>query len=170
MEAAGFTAAGADKLHTSLHTRGASGRQRKQPAVFFSAQRRVQQANPSLWDNPLSEDWAMHLRRIMYIENKSAQPPGRRGVSGPARIGWVLFSNSLQSVYYDGKRLRRDRAGYKWNHFDVENGDRYWISGPRRDGDDGLYGYRATPIDEDAREEYWTLIRRQPQMKDRKFS
>jgi len=112
----------------------------------------------------------MHLRRIMYIENKSAQPPGRRGVSGVARIGWVVFSNSLQSVYYDGKRFQRDDSGYKWKHLDVESGERYWISGPRRDGEDGLYGYRATPIDKDAREQYWTSIRRQPHLKDRTVS
>ena len=112
----------------------------------------------------------MHLRRIMYIENKSAQAPGGRGVSGPARIGWVVFSKSLQSVYYQGRVLQRSKAGYKWNYFDVENGDEYWISGPRRDGQDGLYGYRATPIDEDAREKYWTLVRRQPHLKDQKLS
>jgi len=112
----------------------------------------------------------MHARRIMYIENKSAQPPGRGGVSGPARIGWVVFSKTRQSVRYSGKTLQRSKSGYKWNHFDVENGDLYWVSGPRRDGQDGLYGYRATPIDEDAREEYWTSIRCRPQLKDRKFS
>jgi hypothetical protein len=46
----------------------------------------------------------------------------------------------------------------------VESGDEYWISGPRRDGADGLYksNVRAA-IDEDVREEYWTVIRKKPE-------
>ena len=49
----------------------------------------------------------------------------------------------------------------------VDSGEEYWISGPRRDGADRLYG-ESTPveIDADVREEYWTEIRRQPQNHD----
>jgi hypothetical protein len=109
--------------------------------------------------------------RIMYIENKTAQPPGSNGVAGPARIGRVEFSKSGKTIYYGGRSLFSVwKSGYKYNYIDEENGDQYWISGPRRDGEDGLYGYRPTPIDEDVREEYWTLIRRKPDSAHRKTS
>jgi hypothetical protein len=98
--------------------------------------------------------------RIMYIEDKSA------GLVGPARIGRVTFSKTGRSIYYDGKTFRSLKGGYKANYYDVATGEEYWISGPHRDGNDGLYGYRPTPIDADAREEYWTVIRKRPLRKD----
>ena len=107
----------------------------------------------------------------MYIENKSAQPEGQSGVQGPARIGRVTFSKSGRTIYYKGKTLLSlNGAGYKTTHYDIESGDQYWISGPRRDGEDGLYGYRPTPLDDDVREEYWTEIRKQPAKKGLKVS
>jgi hypothetical protein len=100
----------------------------------------------------------------MYIENKSAGPPGRRGLVGIARIGRVTFSKTGRTLYYQGKSFRSlSGRGFKANYFDIESGEQYWISGPKRSGADGLYGARPTPIDEDAREEYWIRIRRQPQ-------
>ena len=43
-------------------------------------------------------------------------------------------------------------------------GEEYWISGPRKDGADRLYGEPGpVEIDEDAREEYWTRVRSEPQ-------
>jgi hypothetical protein len=49
------------------------------------------------------------------------------------------------------------------NYYDLDTGEDYWISGPKRYGGDALYG-SSTPIeiDEDVREEYWREIRRQP--------
>ena len=50
--------------------------------------------------------------------------------------------------------------GFKSNYYDVETGDHYWISGPRRDGQDALYATHGTPeIDEVVREEYLRDIR-----------
>ena len=96
--------------------------------------------------------------RIMYIENKSA------GLSGPARIGRVTFSKTGKTVYYGGRTFRSLKgAGFKANYVDVQTGDEYWISGPRKDGADRLYGERvAVMIDEDARGEYWETIRELP--------
>src|SRR5262249_2233275 len=95
----------------------------------------------------------------------------QRGMNGPARIGRVEFSKSGRSIYYGGKTFRKlESRGYKTTHYDIETREEYWISGPRRDGADGLYGYRPTPIDDDAREEYWIEIRKQPSQKNRKFS
>jgi hypothetical protein len=105
----------------------------------------------------------------MYIENKSAQPPGQSGVRGPARIGRVTFSKTGKSLYYKGKIFQSLKgSGFKANYFDAETHERYWISGPKKNGADGLYGARPTPIDDDVRDEYWTVIRKQPSKKSRK--
>jgi len=102
--------------------------------------------------------------RIMYIERKA------EGLNGPARIGRATFSKTGRTVEYQGRNFEKARGGYKWNHFDVETGDRYWISGPRRDGEDRLYPQSTQPveIDEDVRKEYWTEIRSLPEAVRRK--
>jgi hypothetical protein len=109
----------------------------------------------------------MHATRIMYIENKSAGPPGKKGLEGPARIGRVTFSKTRKTIYYGGRSFAR-LAGFKANYFDEETREEYWISGPKKNGEDALYGPRPTPIDEDVREEYWMLIRKQPEKRHRK--
>lgn len=94
----------------------------------------------------------------MYIENKAG------GLSGPARIGRVTFSKSGRTLHYDGKSFRSLKgAGFKANYYDIETGEEYWISGPRRDGADRLYGERTpVEIDEDVRREYWIQVRGRP--------
>lgn len=94
--------------------------------------------------------------RIMYIEYKGG------GLTGPARIGRVAFTKSRRGYRYQGKTFLKV-SGYKYNCIDAETGERYWISGPHKDGADRLYGERvAVEIDEEAREEYWTAIRERP--------
>jgi hypothetical protein len=93
----------------------------------------------------------------MYIENKSG------GLTGPARIGRVTYSKRGKTLRYGDLSFQSLHGrGFKENFFCVETGERYWISGPRKDAEDGLYGYRPTPIDEDVRTEYWTLVRGAP--------
>jgi hypothetical protein len=101
--------------------------------------------------------------RIMYIEFKGD------GLSGPARIGRVSFSKRGKTLYYGGKSFQSLKgSGFKANYVDIETGDEYWISGCKRDGGDRLYGERIPiEIDDDAREEYWTEIRGQPENKDK---
>lgn len=95
--------------------------------------------------------------RIMYVECKGG------GLTGPARITRVVFSKSGRSVYFQGRRLQSlNGAGFKANYFDVETGEQYWISGPKKSGQDRLYG-GVVEVDEDAREEYWAHIREQPE-------
>lgn len=103
----------------------------------------------------------------MYIENKSGQLTGTKGVQGPAVIGRVTFSKTGRTLYYAGRKLRKVGGGYKYNHVDEATGEEFWISGPKRNGEDGLYGYRPVPIDEDVREEYWLQVRKRPDLKDR---
>lgn len=102
--------------------------------------------------------------RIMYIEYKGD------GLTGEARIGRVNFTKSGKSIHYGGKLfISRKGRGFKSNYFDEDTGEIYWISGCRKDGADRLYGERLPIyIDEDVREEYWTVIRELPHLKDTK--
>lgn len=97
--------------------------------------------------------------RIMYIESKAG------GLTGPARIGRVTFSKTGSTLYYGGKSFQSLKgSGLKANFFDVDSGDQYWISGPRKDGKDSLYPTNVAPeIDADVDEEYWSKIRGQPE-------
>ena len=96
--------------------------------------------------------------RIMYIESKAG------GLVGPARIGRVTFSKTGATLYYAGRSFQSLKgSGFKSNYFEVETGEPYWISGPRKDGQDSLYATNVAPeVDEDVRAEYWSKIRGLP--------
>jgi hypothetical protein len=91
----------------------------------------------------------------MYIEDKSS------GLTGPARIGRVTFSKTGKTVYYQGRAFRSLKGqGFKSNFYEVGTGAHFWISGPRKDGLDALYGGRQpVAIDPDVHDEYWREIR-----------
>jgi hypothetical protein len=91
----------------------------------------------------------------MYIESKAG------GLTGPARIGRVTFSKSGATLYYAGKTFRSLRGfGFKSNYYDIESGEEYWISGPKKNGEDSLYATNVkAEIDADVSEEYWSEIR-----------
>jgi hypothetical protein len=91
----------------------------------------------------------------MYVENKSG------GLDGEGRIGWVELSRSGRTYVYRGRELQKTKSGYKYNCIDTATGDHWWVSGPRKDGADRLYG-GLVQIDDDARVEYWTRVREQP--------
>jgi hypothetical protein len=101
--------------------------------------------------------------RVMYIESKA------EGLNGTARIGRVAFSRTGATLHYKDREFGKlGGRGYKANYRDLESGEQYWISGPRRDGADRLYKSNwPVEIDEDVREEYWTEIRKRPEWKDR---
>src|ERR1035438_8293972 len=95
--------------------------------------------------------------RIMYIESKA------EGLNGPARIGRVIFNRTGRTLSYKGQSFQSLKGhGFKANYRETETGEEYWISGPRRDGLDRLYGKSAlvVEIDEDVREDYWAEIRK----------
>lgn len=90
--------------------------------------------------------------RLMYVENKDGDIDG---VS--ARIGWVTFSKSGQSVYYRGRTLAKAK-GISGNFLDGESGDEYWVSGVKKRGSNVHWAESVSVhIDEDAREEYLKL-------------
>jgi len=93
----------------------------------------------------------------MYIERKE------ESLNGSARIGRVSFSKSGATLRYGTQSFQSLKgSGHKANYYDVETEDRYWISGPRKDGADRLYPQSRLPveIDDDVKEEYWREIRR----------
>jgi hypothetical protein len=94
--------------------------------------------------------------RIMYIERKAG------GISGSARIGRVTFSKTGSSLYYAGQTFQSLKgAGFKANYFDVDSKEEYWLSGCKAAGGDRLYS-GTIEIDGDVRDEYWNVIRKQP--------
>lgn len=98
---------------------------------------------------------SMPKTRIMYIENKSAS------LNGPARIGRVTFSKTGKSISYGVRTFQSLKgSGFKANYFDTDR-EKFWISGPRKDGEDRLYAESSSPIeiDPDVAEEYWRDIR-----------
>ena len=104
----------------------------------------------------LPSEFRLSRSRIMYIESKS------EGLEGPAVIGRVFLSKTGTTLYYKGLRFRNLKgAGFKANYFELEDGDPYWISGPRKDQNDRLYGGNAgVVVDGDVRGEYEALIGR----------
>ena len=83
----------------------------------------------------LSKNLTKIRSRIMYIECK-ADP-----IDNPGRIGRVFFNKSGKTLFYKDKRFQSlSGAGYKAYFSDLETGEHYWISGPRKDGNDRLYG------------------------------
>lgn len=112
-----------------------------------------------------------HMKsRIMYIELKTHS--SGHDDRGPAWIGRVYFTKSSRTLTYRGKRLQRGNYGYCSNFMDFETEEEYWISGPKKNGEDRYPWARRTPveIDEDVQEEYWTKIRNQPDRDKGKLS
>lgn len=105
-------------------------------------------------DNQLNRGLA---RRVMYVENK-AGPVG--GVNG--RIGWVTFSRSGRSLYYQDLALTRIKGGgVRGNYFDQATGQEYWVSGIKRRGSNTHWAERTRfAVDPDAEEEYRKLVAR----------
>ena len=113
----------------------------------------------NLWGQKIGEalpkQYNIESSRIMYIEDKS------NGLEGDARIGRVYFSKTKKTLYYRGKTFQSLKgSGFKANYFDIENGNKFWISGPRKDKNDRLYGgNQGVEIDDDIKEEYIKLIK-----------
>jgi hypothetical protein len=100
---------------------------------------------------------ARNLTRIMYLELKTGHQD-----NGPARIGRVSFSRTGRTIYYkDQKFLSIGGSGNSANYLDLETGEQYRISGPKRNGADRHWaGSGMVEIDPDVAEEYWRDIRR----------
>lgn len=94
--------------------------------------------------------------KIMYIEDKS------NGLVGDARIGRVFLSKTGKTLYYKGLTFQSLKgSGFKANFYEVNTGSEFWISAPRKDKNDKLYGgSQGVEIDEDVEHEYHEYIKR----------
>jgi hypothetical protein len=72
----------------------------------------------------------MGKRRLRYIELKTGYAD-----NGPAWISNVIFSKSGETIYFNGKALKRIHGGgIAGNYYDLESSDEYWVSGVKKDG------------------------------------
>ena len=92
--------------------------------------------------------------RILYVELKTGFND-----DGPAWITWASFSKTGRTVYAKGRTLRLFSGGWGANHYDVESGEEWWVSGPKGNQQDRHWaGKGPVIIDEDAREAYAALL------------
>jgi hypothetical protein len=68
---------------------------------------------------------------LRYLELKTGYHD-----NGPAWIGYVTMSHSGRTLYFNGKAFRRSKRAISGNHYDVETGENYWISGVKKRGSD----------------------------------
>jgi hypothetical protein len=86
--------------------------------------------------------------RLMYVELKSGYSD-----NGPAWIGKAFFSKTGRTVYFNGQALKRSARGE--NHYDIESGDSYWISGVKKEGSNRHWaGHGKIMIDKSVVNEY----------------
>ncbi|MCC6493978.1 MAG: hypothetical protein IT424_13270 [Pirellulales bacterium] len=94
--------------------------------------------------------------QLVYVELKSGYSD-----NGPAWIGWGRFTRTGRSLYFHDKMLQACKGGgIAGNFFDVETGEEYWVSGPKKDGRDRhRHGGGPVQIDDDAAGADWSEIR-----------
>ena len=76
----------------------------------------------------------MSQTQVKYIEQKTE---GTQSLyhKGPAFIAEVSFSNSGQTIYFDGKTFKRIKGGGTYGNYRcLEDENEYWISGVKRRG------------------------------------
>jgi hypothetical protein len=99
----------------------------------------------------------------MYVENKDGAIEGAH-----ARIGWVTFSKSAQTVYYRGRELTKLKgSGIRGNYFDAVTGEEFWVSGVKKRGSNAHPAERGVSIiiDDDAKAEYQAMRLQTPRAK-----
>jgi hypothetical protein len=104
------------------------------------------------WIEALRADKRTVAKRVLkYVELKTGYAH-----NGPAWIARVKLSKSGQTVYFNGKALKRATGrGIAGNHFDVETREEYWVSGVKKDGQDRHYaGSGRVQIERGAVAEY----------------
>ena len=93
------------------------------------------------------------MKKLLYIEHKSEQAD-----RGPAWIGLAALSKSGRTVYFNGRALKRADVGSSGNHYCLETGDAFWVSGPKRSGGDRHWaGGGIVLVQQQALAEYLTL-------------
>jgi hypothetical protein len=91
--------------------------------------------------------------RIMFVQLKTGFPTDQ----GPCWVCRVSFSKSWRSAGFHGLRLRRE-SGFESNFVDLESGEKWWVSGPKRDRSDARYSAQQPSVDDDVRDEYEAFL------------
>jgi len=93
--------------------------------------------------------------KIMFIEHKTNQDD-----KGEAWIGKVEFSKTGQTIYFNNQAFKKLKSGGIYgNHYNLETGDEYWISGVKKNGHDRHWaGSGKVKIDKEIIEEYLALV------------
>jgi hypothetical protein len=102
---------------------------------------------------------------LKYIELKSGYSD-----NGPAWVARVAVSKSGRTVYFNGKALKRaGGGGISGNHYDLETGLEYWVSGVKKSGLDRHWaGSGKVLIEAGAVAEYLQLTGA-PELDSRRF-
>lgn len=94
---------------------------------------------------------------IKYIELKTD------GLRGVGQIAKVSYSKTKKTIYFGGRKLSSLKGfAAKANYYDEETYEEFWVSNPKKDGNDSLFP-AIIEIDDEVREKYWTEIRGQPE-------
>ncbi|MFI0998677.1 hypothetical protein ACIP10_08265 [Streptomyces galbus] len=95
--------------------------------------------------------------RIMFLQLKTGYDTDR----GPSWIGWVTFSKTWKTAYFQGRTLRRATGLglFDANFYDVETDEEFWVSGPKRDRSDTRYGAGEPVVEDDAADAYRAFLR-----------
>jgi len=88
--------------------------------------------------------------RVMFVQLKTGHNTDR----GPAWIRRVRYSKTWATAYWHGLTLRRWPGMFDANFYDIASGDKYWLSGPHRDGGDTRYSNIRPTVDDDVVEFY----------------
>jgi hypothetical protein len=91
---------------------------------------------------------------IVYVEIETG---GNH--DGKAWIGKCFFSKTGQTIYFDGKIFQKGGRGSAGNHYDIDSGEGFWISGVKKNGmDRHKFGKGLIEIDESIIAEYLEII------------
>lgn len=92
-------------------------------------------------------------RRLMFVQLKTGYDTDR----GPAWIGWVDFNRSWKTAKFHGRELGRVQS-VDGNFRDLDSGEDFWISGPKRDQTDARYSSAPPTVDDDAAAVYASFL------------
>jgi hypothetical protein len=91
---------------------------------------------------------------IVYVEIETG---GNH--DGKAWIGKCFFSKSGKTIYFNGNVFQKGGRGGGGNHYDIDSGEGFWISGVKKNGTDRhKFGKGIIEIDESIISEYLEII------------
>jgi hypothetical protein len=95
------------------------------------------------------------VRVLRYLELKTGFEH-----KGPAWIGYGTPSKTGRTIYFNGRALRKYKGGWdSGNHYDVESGEHFWVSGVKKNGADRhRFGSGKVLIEAEAVPEYLRTV------------